>query len=165
MVPTRWKQREGSNDSVARLFEDPERPGAKGNEVAFGVVDFRLGGGGPASAVEDLALASYAPATDRAQEVHVHLNGRCPHAHERQHREAHSVVYERGVDPTMQRAGAIEVDILDVDAYNRTSWLDLLDLRPYMPGECDLVVKVLCEIVQLLFTQGTCIFSHRTPPI
>src|SRR3712207_7422190 len=36
--------------------------------------------------------------------------------------------------------------------------------RPYMLGESDLLVKVPCEVVQLLFTQGPYIVSHRTLP-
>jgi hypothetical protein len=94
--------------------------------------------------VEDLALTRYASLVDRAKEVYVHLDGRCPDANEREHSEAHGVVYEGGVDATVQGASAIEVVVLDVDEYDRASRLDPLDLRPYVPGEGDLLVKVTC---------------------
>jgi hypothetical protein len=117
------------------FLEDAERPRAKGDEVALRIVDLRLGGRRPAGAVEDLALAGYAPAADRAQEVDVHLDGRRPDANQRQHRETHRVVNEGGVYAAMQRTGAVEVVVLDVDVYDRSSRLYLLDLRPDVPRE------------------------------
>jgi hypothetical protein len=98
-----------SDDGVALSLEDPERPGAHGDEVAFLVVDLRLGGRGAAGAVDYLAAAGDATLVDRAEEVDVHLYGGGPDAHEREHREAHGVVYERGVDPAVQGARAVEV--------------------------------------------------------
>src|ERR671916_610750 len=47
---------------------------------------------------------------------------------------------------------------------HRPPRFDLLDLRPYVLGEGDLLVKVPCEMVQLLFAQGSYIVSHRTLP-
>ena len=82
-----------SNDSVALALEHSERPGPKGDEVALRVVNLRLGGRGPPGAMEDLAFAGNAALVDRTQEVHVHLYGRSPDAHEREHRETHSIIY------------------------------------------------------------------------
>src|SRR5918993_1677592 len=62
-----------SNDSVTLLLEHPKRPCAKCHEVTLLVADLRLGGGGPAGAVENLALTGYSPRAHRAEEVHVHL--------------------------------------------------------------------------------------------
>src|SRR5215210_5764982 len=141
------------DDGVAPTLEDAERPCAKGDEVALSIVNLRLGSGGPAGAVEDLALAGNATRVDSPQEVDVHLDGGGPDAHQRQDREAHGVVYEGGVDPAVQRARAVEVDVLDLDAYDRASRLDLLDLRPYVPGERHLLVEVPREPLQLLLVQ------------
>ncbi|MDQ3864764.1 MAG: hypothetical protein M3317_14945 [Actinomycetota bacterium] len=49
------------DDGVAPALEGAEGPGAKRYEVALRVADPRLGRGDPAGAVEDLALAGYAP--------------------------------------------------------------------------------------------------------
>ena len=154
----------GSNNRVALLLEDPERSSSYGDEVAVGVADLRLGGRRPAGAVDHLALAGYAPPADRSQEVHVHLYRGRPDAHQRQHREAHGVVHEGGVYTAVQRTDAVEVDVLNVDVYDRPSRFDVLDLRPYMLGEGDLLVKVPREVFQLLFAQGPYIVTHRTLP-
>src|SRR3712207_9402422 len=84
---------EVSNYSVARLLEDPERPGPHGHEVAIRVADLCRGGRRPAGAMHHLALADDASPSDRSQEVHVHLYGGRAHTHEREHREAHGVVH------------------------------------------------------------------------
>src|SRR3712207_8230858 len=54
---------EVSNYSVARLLEDPERPGPHGHEVAIRVADLCRGGRRPAGAMHHLALAD--DASDR----------------------------------------------------------------------------------------------------
>ena len=64
----------------------------------------------------------------------------------------------------MQGARAVEVMLLDVDADHRAPRLDLLDPRPDVPGEGDLLVKVTGEVVKLLFAQGYCLVAHRTLP-
>src|SRR5918994_1223587 len=84
----------GSNNRVALLLEDSERPGAHCDEGTVRVADLRLGSCRPTGAVDDLALAGYASPADRAQEVHIHLYRSRSDAHQRQHREAHGVVYE-----------------------------------------------------------------------
>src|ERR671916_508736 len=149
---------------AAPALEHPERPGAQGHEVAIRVVDLRLGGSRPAGAVEDLALAGYAPRVDGAEEVDVHLDGGRPHPHQRQDREAHGGVYERGVDPAVQGAGAVEVDLLDGDAYDRASRLDPLDLRPHVPGEGHLLVEVSREALEPLPAQRSSTVVHQTSP-
>jgi hypothetical protein len=104
----------------------------------------------PARAVDDLTLAGYTSCADRPQEVNVHLYGGRPDAHQRQHREAHGVVYEGGVDPAVQRARAVQVYLLHGNAYGRAPRLDPFDLRPDVPGESYFLVKVLGEMVHLL---------------
>src|SRR5215217_3536224 len=152
----------GSNECAALLLEDPESPGSERHEVAFRVVDLRFGRRGAASAMKYLALAGYAAGVDRTEEMDVHLYGRGPHAHERQHREAHGVVYERSVDPAVQRARPVEVDLLNVDGYSRASRLDLFDLSPNMLGESDLLVEIPREMIQLLPIQHPRVVCHRT---
>src|SRR5918998_4373084 len=159
--PTRCR---GSDDRVALPFEHAERARPHGDEVALRVIHLRLGGRRAAGAVHDLALAGYAPLADRPEEVDVHLYGGRPYAHERQHGEAHGVVYEGGVDAAVQGARAVEVVLLDIDADHRAPRLDLLDLRPDVPGEGDLLVKVAGEVVKLLFAQGYCIVAHQALP-
>src|SRR5918997_4885935 len=154
----------GSDDRVALPFEHAKRARPHGDEVALRVVHLRLGGRRAAGAVHDLALAGYAPLADSPEEVDVHLYGGRPHTHERQHGEAHGVVYEGGVDPAVQGACAVEVVLLDVDADHRAPRLDLLDLGPDVPGEGDLLVKVAGEVVKLLFAQGYCIVAHHALP-
>jgi hypothetical protein len=105
----------GSNDRVALLLKHPERPCSHGHEVSLRVVYLRLGCRCPAGAMYDLTLAGYTALADRPEEVDVHLYGGRPHAYQRQHGEAHGVVYDRGVDPSVQGACAVEVDVLDVD--------------------------------------------------
>jgi len=96
--------------------------------------------------------------------VHVHLGGGRPNAHERQHGEAHRGIYERGVDPAVQGARAVEVDVFHGDAYNGASWPDLLDLSSYVSREGDYLVKIPCWMTQLLFAEGSAIFSHQNAP-
>src|SRR5919107_4060297 len=134
----------GSNDRAALLLEDPERPGSERHEVAFRVVDLRFGRGGPAGAVENLALAGYATLADRTEEVHIHLNSRRSDAHEREHGETHRSIYERGVDPAVQRARTVLVNVLNGDAYDGASRLNLLDLSSYVSREGNLLVKIAC---------------------
>jgi hypothetical protein len=105
----------GSNDRVALLLKHPKRPRSHSHEVPLRVVYLRLGCRCPAGAMHHLTLAGYTPLADRPEEVDVHLYGGRPHAHQRQHGEAHSIVYDRGVDPTVQGACAVEVDVFDVD--------------------------------------------------
>jgi hypothetical protein len=107
----------GSNDGVALLLEHTERTGPHGDEVALRVVYLCLGGRRPAGSMHDLTVADYTSLADRPEEVDVHLYSCSPHTHERQDREAHGVVYEGGVDTTVQRSGAVEVYVLDIYGY------------------------------------------------
>jgi hypothetical protein len=77
------------------------------------------------------------------EELDVEAYSGGPQADERCHREPHRVVYERGVDPAVQRPVAVEVDALHVYVADGLPRLDLLDLAPYVPRESNRLVESL----------------------
>src|ERR671915_1752243 len=148
-----------SDDGVATLFEDAEGSRAHGHEVSIAIADSGLDGGDAACAVDDLGGAGDPTLTHSTEEVDVEADGGRPQADERGHREPHRVVYERGVDPAVQRPVAVEVDSLHVYVADGLPRLDLLDLTLDVPRESNLLVEVLCESGQLFFVQASyCLF-------
>src|SRR5215211_7663103 len=136
---------------VAPFLEDAEGSRAQGHEVFVGVADSGLYGGYAACAVDDLGGAGDPTLPYGTEEVDVEADGRRPQADERGHREPHGVVYERGVDPAVQRPVAVEVDALHVYVTDGLPWLDLLDLALDVPRESDPLVEVPREAGQLVF--------------
>src|SRR5215213_5834399 len=139
------------NNRVAPFFEDAEGAGAQGHEVSIAIADLGLDGGDAARAVDDLGGAGDPTLPHGAEEVNVEADGRRPQADERGHREPHRVVYERGVDPAVQRPVAVEVDALHVYVTDGLPWLDLLDLALDVPRESNPLVEVPREAGQLVF--------------
>src|SRR5215204_2574452 len=150
-----------SDDRVAAFLEDAEGARAQGDEVSITVADFGLDGGDAACAVDDLGGAGDPTLPHGTEEVDVEADGGRPQADERGHRETHRVVYERGVDPAVQRPVAIEVDAFHIYVADGLPRLDLLDLAPYVPRESNLLVEVLSESGQLLFVQASYCFFHH----
>src|ERR671915_1988543 len=132
-----------SDDGVATLFEDAEGSRAHGHEVSIAIADSGLDGGDAACAVDDLGGAGDPTLTHSTEEVDVEADGGRPQADERGHREPHRVVYERGVDPAVQRPVAVEVDAFHVYVADGLPRLDLLDLALDMPREGNLLVDTL----------------------
>src|SRR5215218_3052639 len=132
-----------SHDWVASFLEDAEGSCAHGHEVSITIADFALDGGNATCAVDDLGGAGDPTLPHGTEEVDVEADGRRPQADERGHRETHRVVYERGVDPAVQRPVAIEVDALHVYVTDGLPWLDLLDLTLDVPRESNLLVESL----------------------
>src|SRR5919112_2971694 len=128
---------------VAPFLEDAERSRAQGNEFSTAIADSCLDGGDAARAVDDLGGAGDPTLPHGTEEVDVEADGRRPQADERGYREPHRVVYERGVDPAMQRPVAVEVDALHVYVADGLPRLDFLDLTPYVPRESNLLVDFL----------------------
>ena len=142
-TPSRALTFRNSDYGVALLLEDPERTSPHSDEVPLGVVHLRLCCRRPAGAVDDLALAGYAPLADGPEEVDVHLYSGRPHADQREHGEAHGGIYERSVDPAVQRPGPVEVEVLDVNVDGAPARLDVLYLRPDVLREGDPLVDSL----------------------
>src|SRR5919112_3280056 len=138
---------------VAPFLEDAERSRAQGNEFSTAIADSCLDGGDAARAVDDLGGAGDPTLPHGPEEVDVEPDGRRPQADERRHGEPHGVVYERGVDPAVQRPVAVEVDVLNVYVADGLPRLDLLDLALDVPRESDLLVEVPRETGQLLFAR------------
>src|SRR5215213_3544569 len=130
-------------DGVATLFEDAEGSRAHGHEVSIAIADSGLDGGDAACAVDDLGGAGDPTLPHGTEEVDVEADGGRPQADERGHREPHRVVYERGVDPAVQRPVAVEVDAFHVYVADGLPLLDLLDLPLDVPRESNLLVDSL----------------------
>src|SRR5215204_7226658 len=150
-----------SDDRVAAFLEDAEGARAQGDEVSITVADFGLDGGDAACAVDDLGGAGDPTLSHSTEEVDVEADGGRPQANERGHREPHRVVYERGVDPAVQRPAAVEVDAFHVYVADGLPRLDLLDFAPYVPRESNLLVEVLCEPGQLVAVHVSYCLFHR----
>src|ERR687890_2551547 len=153
-----------SDDGIATLFEDAESSRSHGHEVSIAIADSGLDGGDASCAVDDLGGAGDPTLPHGTEEVDVEADGGRPQADERGHREPHRVVYERGVDPAVQRPVAVQVDVLHVYVADGPPRLDLLDLAPDVPRERDRLVEVLSEAGQLLLAQGFQVFSHEKLP-
>ena len=151
-------QTASSHDRVASFLEDAEGSCAHGYKASITITDPGLDGGDATCAVDDLGGAGDPTLPHGTEEVDVEADGRCPQADERGHREPHRVVYERGVDPAVQRPVAVEVDALHVYVADGLPRLDLLDLAPYVPRESNLLVEVLSESGQLFFVQASYCF-------
>src|SRR5215210_3988233 len=137
-------------DGVATLFEDAEGSRAQGHEVSVAIADFGLDGGDAACPVDDLGGAGDPTLPHGTEEVDVEADGRRPQANERGHREPHRVVYERGVDPAVQRPVAVEVEAFHVYVADGLPRLDFLDLALDVPRESNPLVEVPRESGQLV---------------
>jgi hypothetical protein len=131
------------HDGVAPLLEDAEGSCAHGHEVSITITHSGLDGGDAACAVDDLGGAGDPTLPHGTEEVDVEADCRRPQADERGHREPHGVVQEGGVDPSVQRPVAVEVDVFHVYVADGLPRLDLLDLAPYVPRESNLLVDFL----------------------
>ena len=131
------------HDGVAPLLEDAEGSCAHGHEVSITITHSGLDGGDAACAVDDLGGAGDPTLPHGTEEVYVEADCRRPQADERGHREPHGVVQEGGVDPSVQRPVAVEVDVFHVYVADGLPRLDLLDLAPYVPRESNLLVSSL----------------------
>ncbi len=132
-----------SDDGVATLFEDAKGSRAHGHEVSIAIADSGLDCGDAACAVDDPGGAGDPTVPHGTEEVDVEADGGRPQADERGHREPHRVVYERGVDPAVQRPVAVEVDAFHVYVADGLPRLDLLDLTLDVPRESNLLVASL----------------------
>src|SRR5918997_2591193 len=119
--------RMSSDDRVASFLEDAEGSCAHGHEVSVAITHPGLDGGDAARAVDDLGGAGDPTLPHGTEEVDVEADGRRPQADERGHRESHGVVQEGGVDPSVQRPVAVEVDVFHVYVADGLPRLDLLD--------------------------------------
>src|SRR5215204_5336442 len=111
--------------------------------VPMAIADSGLDGGDAACAVDDLGGAGDPTLPHGTEEVDVETDSGRPQADERGHREPHRVVYERGVDPAVQRPVAVEVDAFHVYVADGLPRLDLLDLTLDVPRESNLLVDSL----------------------
>src|SRR5215203_1862226 len=136
-------QTASSHDRVASFLEDAEGSCAHGYKASITITDSGLDGGDATCAVDNLGGAGDPTLPHGAEEVDVEADGRGPQADERGHREPHRVVYERGVDPSVQCPVAVEVDAFHVYVADSLPRLDLLDFAPYVPRESNLLVDSL----------------------
>src|SRR5918994_2425924 len=150
-----------SDDGVAAFLEDAEGGRAQRHEVSIAVADFGLDGSDTACAVDDLGGAGDPTLPHGAEEVRIEADGRRPQADERGHGEPHRVVHQGGVDATMQRSVAVEVDVLHVYVADGLSRFDFFDLTFDVPREGHFLVEVLREPGQLVFVQVSHGLFHR----
>src|SRR5919112_6784787 len=153
--------RASSDDRVASFLEDAEGSCAHRYEVSVTITDSGLDGGNATCAVDDLGGAGDPTLPHGTEEVDVEADGRRPQADERGHREPHGVVQEGGVDPSVQRPVAVEVDVFHVYVADGLPRLDLLDPAPYVTRESNLLVEVPGEPGQLFFVRVSCYFFHK----